>query len=81
MPYTTLLRVDNTPAEDGAYDIGAILVPDEMETDELEAKIADLHAEWKEENPIPDADSDFVVWLEEHGHFESAEQPHVILLT
>ena len=81
MPYIAMLRVDNTPAEDEAYDIGAIQVPDVMQTDVLESKIETLHAQWREENPVPEADSDFVAWLETHGHFKAAVQPHVVLLT
>lgn len=80
---TVILRVDRRPAEDDAYDIGAIVVPDDIEWDDLQERIDRLWEEWRSEwrnGDAPDSDGDFLVWLVRHGHFQATEPPDVMIV-
>lgn len=50
-----------------AYIIGTVTPPATVADDDTDAALDALWEEWREEEPTPDADSEFVAWLVEKG--------------
>ncbi len=53
-----------------AYIIGNVTPPASIPDDKLDAALDGLWAEWREEEPTPDCDSEFVTWLVGKGWHE-----------
>jgi len=45
------------------YYIGCLEIPDELVYEEACQKLDEYWAEWREEIPVPDTDSEFISWV------------------
>ena len=62
---TITLMVQQSDEE--AYIIGTVTPPATLPDDDTDAALDELWAEWREAEPTPDADSEFVAWLVAKG--------------
>ena len=47
--------------------LGCVEIPEDMVYEEAREKLDEMWGQWQEEVELPDADSEFIEWLGEHG--------------
>jgi hypothetical protein len=66
------------------YIIGAVKVPvtleGRMSLDAVYTALLERYGQWREQCPTPQADSEFVKWLDRNTIFESCDVPEVLCL-
>lgn len=63
-------------SEAEAYVIGTVVAPAWVTTqEEAESELSEKWAEWRDEVTAPDADSNFIDWLEKKTTWGKLEQP------
>ena len=75
-----LIAVQTRSTDGENYFVGSVETPDGFNSDNPKARLENLWAQWREETPEPENDSEFIHWLIETQGFEHGGLDDVVTI-